>query len=69
MHTRNRGVKQAPFRVLMRAAMPAALVEIAFVSNYSEEKKLKDDAFLAKVAAALYTGISKYIYDHNMLYR
>lgn len=63
MHTRNRGVKQAPFRVLMRAAMPAILVEIAFVSNYSEEKKLQDDAFLGKVAAALYTGISKYIYN------
>jgi N-acetylmuramoyl-L-alanine amidase len=69
MHTRNRGVKQAPFRVLMRAAMPAILVEIAFVSNYSEEKKLKDDAFLGKVAAALYTGIAKYIYNHNNLYR
>ena len=69
MHTRNRGVKQAPFRVLMRAAMPAILVEIAFVSNYSEEQKLKDDAFLGKVAAALYNGISKYIYYHNNLYK
>jgi N-acetylmuramoyl-L-alanine amidase len=69
MHTRNRGVKQAPFRVLMRAAMPAILVEIAFVSNYGEEKKLKDDVFLGKVAAALYTGISKYIYYHNNLYK
>jgi N-acetylmuramoyl-L-alanine amidase len=69
MDTQNRGVKQAPFRVLMRAAMPAILVEIAFVSNYSEEKKLKDDAFLGKVAAALYTGISKYIYYHNNLYK
>jgi N-acetylmuramoyl-L-alanine amidase len=68
MDTQNRGVKQAPFRVLMRAAMPAILVEIAFVSNFSEEKKLKDDAFLGKVAAALYTGISKYIYYHNNLY-
>jgi N-acetylmuramoyl-L-alanine amidase len=69
MHTRNRGVKQAPFRVLMRAAMPAILVEIAFVSNYSEEKKLKDGAFLGQVAASLYTGISKYIYYHNNLYK
>ena len=69
MDTQNRGVKQAPFRVLMRAAMPAILVEIAFVSNFSEEKKLKDDAFLGKVAAALYTGISKYIYYHNNLYK
>jgi N-acetylmuramoyl-L-alanine amidase len=69
MDTQNRGVKQAPFRVLMRAAMPAILVEIAFVSNFSEEKKLKDDAFLGKVAAALYAGISKYIYYHNNLYK
>lgn len=69
MNTQNRGVKQAPFRVLMRAAMPAILVEIAFISNYSEEKKLKDDAFLGKVAAALYTGISKYIYYHNSLFK
>jgi len=69
MDTQNRGVKQAPFRVLMRAAMPAVLVEIAFVSNFSEEKKLKDDTFLDKVAAALYTGISKYIYYHNNLYK
>jgi len=69
MHTRNRGVKQAPFRVLMRAAMPAVLVEIAFISNASEEKKLRDDGFLQKVAAEIYTGISKFIYYHNNLYR
>ncbi|UCH97526.1 MAG: N-acetylmuramoyl-L-alanine amidase, partial [Candidatus Aminicenantes bacterium] len=69
MHTRNRGVKQAPFRVLMRAAMPSALVEIAFISNASEEKKLADNTFLDKLAAALYTGIAKYIYYHNNLYR
>lgn len=69
MHTRNRGVKQAPFRVLMRAAMPAALVEIAFVSNSAEEKKLTDDTFLDNVATSLYNGIAKYIYYHNNLYR
>ena len=69
MHTRNRGVKQAPFRVLMRAAMPAVLVEIAFVSNAGEEKKLTDEVFLQKVAAEIYTGISKFIYYHNNLYK
>jgi N-acetylmuramoyl-L-alanine amidase len=67
--TRNRGVKQAPFRVLMRAAMPAVLVEIAFLSNPIEENKLQDEAFLDNVADALYTGISKYIYYHNSTYR
>jgi N-acetylmuramoyl-L-alanine amidase len=69
MDTANRGVKQAPFRVLMRAAMPAILVEVAFISNYSEEKKLLDDSFLDKIAGALYVGISKYIYYHNTLYQ
>jgi N-acetylmuramoyl-L-alanine amidase len=69
MHTRNRGVKQAPFRVLMRAAMPAVLVEVAFISNPTERKKLASDEFLAQVASAIYTGISKYIYYHNNTYK
>ncbi len=68
LHTTNRGVKQAPFRVLMRAAMPAVLLEIAFLSNPYEEQKLQDDAFLDQVAGAIYTGISKYIYYHNTAY-
>lgn len=65
MHTKNRGVKQAPFRVLMRTAMPAVLIEIAFISNFYEEKSLMDDSFLDKVANAIYTGISKFIYFYN----
>ena len=65
LHTRNRGVKQAPFRVLMRAAMPAVLVEAAFISNPYEEIKLKGDAFLDKIADALYRGISIYINYYN----
>lgn len=69
LHTRNRGVKQAPFRVLMRAAMPAVLVEVAFLSNPYEEQKLQDDQFLDNVADAIYTGISKYIYYHNNTFR
>ncbi len=68
LHTRNRGVKQAPFRVLMRAAMPAVLVEIAFLSNPYEERRLQDDAFLDDVANALYKGISEYIQYHNNAY-
>jgi N-acetylmuramoyl-L-alanine amidase len=55
-----RGMKQAPFRVLVGAAMPAALVEIAFISNPEEEKLLAGDAFQSKVAAAILKGISRY---------
>jgi N-acetylmuramoyl-L-alanine amidase len=68
LHTRNRGVKQAPFRVLMRAAMPAVLVEIVFLSNPYEERRLQDDAFLDDVTDALYKGISEYIQFHNNAY-
>ena len=45
-----RGVKQAPFRVLVGAAMPAVLVEVAFISNPEEEKLLASDAYQAKIA-------------------
>ena len=65
MYTKNRGVKQAPFRVLMRAGMPAVLIEIAFISNFYEEKSLMDESFLDRVANAIYTGISKFIYFYN----
>jgi N-acetylmuramoyl-L-alanine amidase len=63
--TRDRGVKQAPFRVLMRTAMPAVLIETVFISNASEEKKLLSDEFLDRIAAAIYNGISKFIYYYN----
>lgn len=69
MHTRNRGVKQAPFRVLMRAAMPAILIEIAFISNPYEEKRLKNDLFINRIAHSIYNGISKYIYYHTNIYK
>ena len=69
MNTQNRGVKQAPFRVLMRAAMPAVLVEIAFLSNPQEEKQLARDAFLGRVAGAIYTGIARFISYHNQRYK
>ena len=65
--TRNRGVKQAPFRVLMRTAMPAVLIEAVFISNASEEKKLQNEEFLDKIAMAIYSGISKFIYYYNSI--
>jgi N-acetylmuramoyl-L-alanine amidase len=65
--TRNRGVKQAPFRVLMRTAMPAVLIETAFISNSSEEKKLQNEEFLDKIAFAIFNGISKFIAYYNRI--
>jgi N-acetylmuramoyl-L-alanine amidase len=55
-----RGVKQAPFRVLVGAAMPAVLVEVAFISNPDEEKLLVSDAYQSKVAASLARGIERF---------
>ncbi len=57
---RDRGVKQAPFRVLMGAAMPAVLVELGFLSNPDEEKKLQDAAYQADLVAALARAIGRY---------
>ncbi len=57
---KERGVKQAPFVVLRGAAMPAALVEAAFISNPKEEAKLRDESFRRKVAQAVAMGVRRY---------
>jgi N-acetylmuramoyl-L-alanine amidase len=61
----NRGVKQAPFKVLVGATMPAALVEVAFITNPEEESKIKSDAFQNTVVDALTTAISRYKTDYE----
>jgi N-acetylmuramoyl-L-alanine amidase len=60
LELRNRGVKQAPFRVLMGVAMPAVLVEFGFLSNPSEESKLQDPEYRLSLAEALVDAISRY---------
>jgi len=57
----NRGVKQAPFVVLKGVNMAAAIVEIAFISNPTEEKLLRNNEFREKTAQALYEAIKYYI--------
>ena len=57
---RNRGVKKAPFYVLLGAQMPAALVEVAYLSNSSDAKLLADTSYRQKVAASIATGIRRY---------
>ncbi len=58
--TENRGIKQAPFRVLVGATMPAVLVEAAFISNPEEEKKLASQAFQQSVADAVARAIGRF---------
>jgi N-acetylmuramoyl-L-alanine amidase len=57
---RNRGVKKAPFVVLIGANMPSVLAEIGFISNPREEAQLKKPDYRQKLAESLYRGIAKY---------
>ncbi len=58
---RNRGVKKAPFVVLIGANMPSILAEISFVSNPTDEKLLRKPEYRQRMADALYRGIQRYI--------
>jgi N-acetylmuramoyl-L-alanine amidase len=58
--SRDRGVKTAPFIVLIGANMPSVLAEIGFVSNSREEVLLKKPDYRQKLAEALYKGMEKY---------
>ena len=57
---RNRGVRKAPFMVLIGAEMPAILAEVGFLSNPSDEKLLKAGSYRQKVAEHIYKGVEKY---------
>jgi len=56
----NRGVKQAPFKVLVGATMPAALLEVGFISNPDEETKLKDQGYQSALAISIANAIDRY---------
>jgi N-acetylmuramoyl-L-alanine amidase len=58
---RDRGVKKAPFIVLIGANMPSILAEISFVSNPSDERKLQTPDYRQRIAESLYRGIAKYV--------
>jgi N-acetylmuramoyl-L-alanine amidase len=58
---RNRGVKKAPFVVLIGANMPSILAEISFVSNPDDAKKLKTGDYRQRIADSLYKGVAKYV--------
>lgn len=63
--TQNRGIKQAPFRVLVGATMPAVLVETAFISNAEEEKKLGNPAFQQSVAEGIAKAVGRFFARHK----
>lgn len=58
--TKDHGMKSALFVVLFTADMPAVLVETAFISNKKDEKRLKDDKHLAKLAKSIARGLDDF---------
>lgn len=59
--TKNLGVKQGPFYVLVGASMPSILTEVGFISNSLEESRLKDTNFHDLTADGILEGIHAYI--------
>ena len=57
---KNRGVKKAPFVVLIGANMPSILAEISFVTNPRDAKQLRQPDYRQRVAESLYKGVAKY---------
>ena len=62
---RSKGVKQAPFYVLLGAQMPAILIETSFISNPRECKRLNNTAYQNQMSEAIVKGIKEYIKDTN----
>jgi len=57
---KNRGVKKAPFVVLIGANMPSILAEISFVTNPKDADQLRQPEYRQRVAESLYKGVAKY---------
>ncbi len=64
---RNRGVKKAPFVVLIGANMPSVLAEISFLSNPTDERLLREPQQRQRIALGLYRGIATYLKSLNSL--
>jgi len=59
-HARDRGVKKAPFVVLIGASMPSVLAEIGFISNAHDEGIMRRAEYRQRLAEALYKGLASY---------
>jgi N-acetylmuramoyl-L-alanine amidase len=58
---RDRGVKKAPFVVLIGANMPSILAEISFLTNSDDARELQQPAYRQRIAESLYRGVARYI--------
>lgn len=64
---KNRGVRKAPFVVLIGADMPSILTEISFLSNPADELLLKKPEYRQRVAEGLYQGVASYLQSMNSM--
>jgi N-acetylmuramoyl-L-alanine amidase len=64
---KNRGVRKAPFVVLIGADMPSILTEISFLSNAADEKMLKQPEHRQRVAEGIYQGVASYLQSLNSM--
>jgi N-acetylmuramoyl-L-alanine amidase len=58
---RDRGIKKAPFVVLIGANMPSILAEISFLTNSDDARELQQPAYRQRIAESLYRGVERYI--------
>jgi N-acetylmuramoyl-L-alanine amidase len=58
---RSNGVKGAPFYVLVGTNMPSILVEVSYISNPTEEKRLKNDQYLQELVDGISAGLNRYL--------
>ncbi len=63
---KSNGVKGGPFYVLVNCSMPSILVEVSFISNSREERRLKSDKYLKDVTRGISEGIVKYINNEKI---
>jgi len=62
---RDRGVKKAPFVVLIGANMPSILAEISFLTNPDDAAELNDPQYRQRIAESLYRGVARYVSSLN----
>ena len=60
-YIQNLGVKQGPFYVLVGARMPAVLIEVGYITNWLERKRLLSKRYKQMLATGIAKGIQKYI--------
>jgi N-acetylmuramoyl-L-alanine amidase len=64
---KDRGVKKAPFVVLIGANMPSILAEISFLTNPNDAQELRQPEYRERIAESLYRGVSRYVASMNGL--